>query len=551
MNYSLHILSKDLRRFWPMIALAFAVHLFGYCVALSNLDEASYFSGFGPTLAKAFQQAPLIRWIMVFLLSAWVVLEDRAVGDRIAWRTRPIFVRDILTAKFCFLVVGIAAPAGLAGIVVSLWLKAPLATVLATGVSNFFFTLCGTAICAAIAVVSATMNQALLWLAGAFGAVMLTTYVIFQLGHVRLPPSPVSVSHVTSFMIVIAMANIGAMAALSHQYLTHRVWRTVLLVAVFVPLICLTDHYWPVDFWPEKVFQTSLAPTAPEQLKLAPADSAADFRTSQQAFEREATIQIPLHLEGRPWDRAFVVNSVTSQLVTDNGQTFSTFSPGGGNIFETPFTALSLLGATHRDGAPLRYVPAVMLPAETFERLQGHSGRLTAEVKLSEKHYGVIAHLPVKAGAEKIEDGHLIRIRSVQLEDSRCGVGFQFDHVNPALGTQQFFWPNRCVLVNAKRKEYSIAHGGRISSTGGADMFFVTAYNFFDVTQNLETSAEVGKVDAEWLKDAEFFFLAANDVRSAPITLPFTVQKLIIPTTQIIHHIIIINPDGTRTEYEK
>src|SRR2546430_5848802 len=203
MNLPIHILRKDLRKFGFLIGLSVLVTIFGYCIVLSNLDATRVFSGIASNLTKLFQQAPLARWVTVFLLSVWVILEDRGVGDRVAWMTRPIHVRHILVAKFSFLVLAVALPAGLVGLGVALWLKAPLTAALAVGLSDSLFTLAGAVIFATAAVVCATMNRVLFLIAASFGIVMTISYCLFQLGHLELPAAPPNITAGTNFLVAV------------------------------------------------------------------------------------------------------------------------------------------------------------------------------------------------------------------------------------------------------------------------------------------------------------------------------------------------------------
>jgi len=312
-------------------------------------------------------------------------------------------------------------------------------------------------------------------------------------------------------------------------------------------------HWWPLNFWPDSRVLASASLTAADKLKLVPAPAAADFRTTERAFgESEAFVSIPLRLEGGPADFSFGVHSVTSTLTMDQGATISTVHRYGNPSLECELAAASALGFATPARAPLQYVTVVDCALDRFRQLQGQSGKLTATFSLDEMHYETIARLPVRAGAELKADGELSRIFSTQFINGTYDVGFQFARVDPVLGTRLTAWPNHYVLVNSKRGEYSESRGGNSSGSGGPEMMtFVTSHNRFIETRRVQTSEVAGKVDASWLADAEFYFLIGKEVQGSPVSLSFTMDKLTIPTAQVTRHFIVINPDGTRDEFDR
>jgi len=551
MKTILHILLKDLRKFWPVILATVVVRIFGYGLALANLDAMRGLSGLGPVLPKVLQQAPLAQWAMVFLLSVWVVLEDRAVGDRIGWLTRPIFARDLLAAKFCFLVLAVAVPAGLVGAGVAVWLNAPLPTVLAMGTSSLLFTLFAAAIFATIAVVCGSLNQALLLTAGLFCGVALGSYALFELAQVKLPLAPTGISGRSTFIVAVGMTSISAIATLGHQYGTLRSLRTVVLAVLLSLVTFAAVRWWPLSFWPDSRVLAVASPTPADKLKLISGSGPADFRTREPDFgEQRASVLVPLRLDGILPDRSFEVRAVDSTLAMDTGVTISTVNRYGA-VIEDELAAAAALGFATPAHAPSQYITVVDCALDQFRQLQGQSGKLTARFSLNEMHYEAVARLPVRAGAEIKSDGQLSRIFSTQFINGSCDIGFQFAHIVPVLGTRRPAWPNHTVLVNAKRGEYSDSHGGNMSGTGGPEMAFITSHNRFAETRSQQNSKIVGKVDAAWLADAELYFLVGDEVEGGPVSLSFTMDKLTVPTTQVTRHVIVINPDGTRDEYDR
>lgn len=554
MKSALHILLKDLGKFWPVILLSIGVRILCYCLALSDLDAARVLSDLGPGVAKLFQMVPVLQLAIVFLLSVWVVLEDRAVGDRVAWLTRPICAREMLFAKSCFLVLAVALPAGLVSTGVAVWLHAPLNTAIIAGLSNFLFTLFAVAMIVPIAVVCATMTQTLLVTAGIFGGMMVANYIIFTLALFSLPAAPSNVSVMTNYVVAVGMMSVWAIVIMSYQYTTRRVPNTVLLAIALGFVYFGVVHWWPLNFWPEAQVIASVPPSPIAGIKLEPAAGPADFRTTERAFgESEATVLVPLHLDGLLPGRALSVTPVASALAINDGASLSNFPAKGTSYFSTfedRFASAAALGFSTPAGALQSYVTVAGCPINQFRELQGRSGKLTATFEAVELHYEPIARLPVHVGAEAIADGHLSRIFSTQFINGACDIGFRFAWVNPILGHAQSVRPNNhYLLVNKNRGEFSEAHGAHTSGTGGPEMAFITSHSRFSETRSVHGSMVTGKVDAAWLEDAELYFFVGKEVNRTQLS--FALDQVTIPTKQVTRRYIVMNPDGTRDEYER
>lgn len=256
-----------------------------------------------------------------------------------------------------------------------------------------------------------------------------------------------------------------------------------------------------------------------------------------------------MQIEGAPPDRSFAVQVVSSTLLLDKGATISIQHLYDNRPLEGEFAAAAALGFAVPSRAGLRNIAVVKCPLDQFRELQGQSGKLTSQFVLIESHYETVAHLPVRFGAEEAADGHLARIFSIQFFDGACDIGFRFAIVNPTLGRRQPIWPNHYVLVNSKRGEYSDSHGGNSMGTGGPEISLVTSHSRFVETRRMQGSEIGGKVDAAWLEDAELYFLVGREVDRAQLS--FAMDRLTIPTQQLTRHFIVINPDGTRNEYDR
>lgn len=552
MKSTLHILAKDLRRFWPLILAAVAVNVLGYCVAFSNLEGTRALSGLGMIAVRAMQQAPLARWAIVFLLSVWVVLEDRGVGDRVAWMTRPFSAWELAAAKFLFLVLGVALPAGLVGTGLALWLKASFTAALATGLSHGLLALFVASVFASIAVVCASTGRAVLLTAMIFGGLALLAFVLFEVLHVTLPETPRGVSDGSSFLVFTGIGTISAMGILILQYATRRTRRTLLLAPALVVGIWVLGHWWPVSIWPPLIVSASVSPTPAGQLKFTVGTSDASFGTVERVFDLpRAKILAPLRLEGSSPDRTFGVGKVTSSLAMESGARISTAQWLDNPDIEDHLAAAAALGFSTPGVSAMRQISVAECPLEQFKLLQGQTGRLEAKIELVERRYEITARLPVQVGREVRINGRRSRLLSAQMVNGTVDVGIQFAEINPILGTRSRVWPNRYVLVNDKRSEFSLGDNVNVAIIGGPNMSFVTTHAHFAEARSQKTSQVTGRIDAAWLAQAELFFLVGRDVDAPPLLLPLTIEKFTIPVKQATRHIIVINPDGTRREFDQ
>jgi hypothetical protein len=554
MKTALHILRKDLRRFAPGIGIYVLVILFGYAVALSNLDAARTVPGIGRDIVKLFQQAPLARWIVVGLLAAWAIHEDRSVGDRTAWMTRPIRPGDLVMAKAGFLATALALPAAILGAAVALWLRAPPGEVAAVAATDFIFTLFAAGVFAGVAVLTRNVAQTVMLGTGIFGTIAVTAFLLFEVARIQLPDQPSGLRAPSSFLVIAAGFLGSALAVLAHQYATRRTLRTAAIGAALALPAYFIGRYWPWNFWPDTRETAAVAPTPPGGLRLAMGSPLLDFRTRENAFgQGEGSLMMQLHLDNVPAGRMFVIGDMASSLSLDDGRTVVPSDPlKGGPQFGVDAAATAALGlAPAKDRRHDAYNAVFQCPGGLFRSLQGRSGRLEGVASAYERIFEVVVTLPVKPGAESIADGHLARITSTRLTAGLWTVGFQFAQVSPVLGVQPLNYPDVSLLINARRGEYSASEGGSTYGTAGPEMLFRGQYLYFATTQSAKTGMPTGKVDADWLAGASYFYLRPKAVGAAGVHLKLVANAITVPTHSIRRHFIVINPDGSRDEFDR
>src|SRR5262249_53148435 len=117
MTQVLHIFRKDVRHFWKEILLSWCILVvYGWQAKLSWNPEkmfspAFYFAQLGA------QFIPLILVLSWWLLLIRVIQDERLVGDRQFWVTRPYRWLELLVAKALFLIIFIHLPLFIAQLV--------------------------------------------------------------------------------------------------------------------------------------------------------------------------------------------------------------------------------------------------------------------------------------------------------------------------------------------------------------------------------------------------------------------------------------------------
>jgi len=298
MNLTWHIFRKDLRRLKLPMALwlttivvrllvqAVVCGLFGH----PRLEWIGYV-GDGPwTLVR-----DALDLVVVYLLAGWLVFED-SLRDRDAfWLTRPISGGRLLGAKL--LAMGLLLVAAPVVLHVPWWLACgfhagDLATAAGVKASILLFVMLTSACCAAL---TDGFPRYLLW---SFGGVacfaILETAVGWVIGIGGVTGSSAGI-YVTRMEMSLIGLGLIALAVLCHQYLTRRVWRSIVLLVVAVTVVCAAISRqtadWTKRFHDAPAFERPGDEAIQLQLKREPAYS-----------PRTRTFVVPVALANLPSD---------------------------------------------------------------------------------------------------------------------------------------------------------------------------------------------------------------------------------------------------------
>lgn len=184
MNPFLAILRKDLRRFWPLLALVWAA-----CAL--NLSQLLF--SFPSLLSPAGRPKPYeisfiapLQWALLGIVILVVVQADRILDHRASWQTRPVKASTLVGAKLAVLGIGLLLPCALLDAFAVAHLKASFSTVLATFGLSAFYLFSGILSLSVISFISQKPLHALLWF---LGWVVLTHQLIFWFTKLAGPPS--------------------------------------------------------------------------------------------------------------------------------------------------------------------------------------------------------------------------------------------------------------------------------------------------------------------------------------------------------------------------
>ncbi|MES1167358.1 MAG: hypothetical protein ABUL68_05085, partial [Pseudomonadota bacterium] len=244
MNLTWHIVKKDLRALkWPFALWALLiVAKLGVGVLLLNADgteEPEWFirmDGLSKILA-AFEGVS-------FVLAAAVIQQDLMVGTKAFWMTRPISGGRLLRAKLLILLLVF----GLLPLLITLpwWLGC-----------GYGLREIGWAALETTAIHAACVLLGILWavVTDGFGRFLMWTLVtLFAIPTLsgtlayyltRGKPGPSGELVTTRFALGIAIAVVGILIVVAHQYLARRTGRSIALIATTASLIIVVAVLWP------------------------------------------------------------------------------------------------------------------------------------------------------------------------------------------------------------------------------------------------------------------------------------------------------------------
>jgi hypothetical protein len=294
MKQILHILEKDVRRFWREILIPLALlAVFTWTGPKEWRDaslRASYIGGFFvPGTVETF--LPTLISISWWLLIVRVVHEERLVGDRQFWITRPYEWKKLIAAKAlfvaCFVYLPLAAaqwlllaeaglhPATHIGSLLYDWLLITVILILPI---------------AAIAAVTRNFARMTLTLLGVLVTVLIVTSIFSALLQKGIVYSPVGQTDILD--VPLLMLFCSAVILLAYARRSIGLGRILLLV---LPVVLFLSQ----EFFASDAMVNHAYPKSDAGVQFTLRDNPTLLETAHPALNRkELLIQIPLHVAG-------------------------------------------------------------------------------------------------------------------------------------------------------------------------------------------------------------------------------------------------------------
>jgi len=313
MNLTWHIVNKDLRAMkWPLAFwLLVIVTKLGIGVAMLAVDGTE-----GP---EWFRRLDMFAKLMAglegvcFVFMAALIHEDMLVGTTAFWMTRPISGGRLLRAK-------------LLGIGLVFWVMPVL-------VSLPWWRGCGYGLREiAWAAAETVAIQTIFVLVGLLWAVVTDGYARFLMWTLIMVVAIPSIGGLiglhfsktnavilpgvatSRICVAIALAVAGIAAVVVHQFLTRRLWRSIVLIGTTVGLIIMTTLWWPWDLGiaaKGQAYQESLIeanwPDAKSPAGLTLTLGSAELARAPGArADRPAQLRVNYQVEGLPGSQALL-----------------------------------------------------------------------------------------------------------------------------------------------------------------------------------------------------------------------------------------------------
>ena len=336
MRQALWILRKDIRHLWPRIAL-----FVGILTVYANGDAAApYHPRFeGPGIVWSF-----LLWLAAAFLAISVVHEDRLVGDRQFWITRPYSWKSLLLAKGLFVLLLVSLPV----------LLAQIAALVSNSISPLDYvpellwrqvTLAAWTIlpCAALAAVTRNLPQTVI---AAFIALFAAVFFTFSLGVGGAPEGAVSPADAASHA-VLAMLLAGGACWLQFARRGPILARSLLVCGIVVAVTVFPILPWRVAFawleWRSPAIDAQVVRLAPDLPRKAGPGG---------AYVEKVPISFPIQVTGIPDGMAVYSERVKIALEAAGGKTWSSNWRHSDFVTDHRLTMLSLHQLLPGAGAP-------------------------------------------------------------------------------------------------------------------------------------------------------------------------------------------------------
>jgi hypothetical protein len=436
MNLTWHIVKKDLRALqWPLTlwTLLIATKL-GIGVALLTADGtegAAWFvrmDGIGNLLAGL--------ECMSFVLVAALIQEDMLVGTSAFWVTRPISGARLLKAKF----IGIGLIFGVLPVLVTLpwWLGCGY------GLREIAWAALETVVIQAIvvllgllwAVVTDGLGRFLMWTLVMLVAVptAFTVTVAYHVSHMHPGPSVEVVG--ARVGVEIAIAVLGILVVVGHQFLTRNLWRSITMIGTAAGLILAVWLWWPWSLGLQSRWQSFLARRAEATWSAAAEPPGLTFAVEKAELVRNpgARPDVPVQLrvsyrvQGLTDSQWLMPNYANNYSLrwpdgfTDQG--WSWFQAGKSSNDMVWWKLLGMSPTTTLKNMPEDSQAIQSIPASVASRLQAEPAAFKLKARFGLMEFDSAVQIPLQPSARTMYGTTGERIAHVEKEGEELLVTF-------------------------------------------------------------------------------------------------------------------------------
>ncbi|HWA85333.1 MAG TPA: hypothetical protein VG710_03860 [Opitutus sp.] len=299
MNLILHIVKKDLRRFWIPIAL------FALVLAAKLLLGALLRWQSGPLDVDVFDRLTLYanfgsiaECLVIFVLVAALVHEDSTIGTRAFWMTKPVSGLSLLAAKLVtVLLVFVVLPAL---VCLPWWLVSGF------GLRDIGLTIWQIAVISGAVVVLALPFAVLTGTFARYLAALLVTVVATSVvnimhlaGNLSGPATPGGVL-ITRFGIASAVVIVAVAALVVHQYRTRRFWPALALFVTAFAVTLSIFLWWRWDWSSTLAHRSERNPALTRDIALVPRRTSVEDQPSSLSREPAYAIWTTFSATGVP-----------------------------------------------------------------------------------------------------------------------------------------------------------------------------------------------------------------------------------------------------------
>ena len=295
MNQAIHIFRKDVRHLWREISVALLLLIFYTATAPAKWMGESHGAIAGDFAQVGIALLPTLLFFTWSFLFIRAIQDERLVGDRQFWITRPYTWPSLLTAKVLFILAFLNLPLFLVGCILMLQSGfSPLHFLPGILFQQLALMIIFTLPVAAMASVTTKLTNMLLWLLGLVLGVLVLATVFGRYTSGGTPSSLQWVQALECFCIAFCAGIVVVFAQYSRRktFLSRGVvvLAVVLLVlsGIFAPTNSLVSHFYPAQ-----------PPVSPFQLSFNPAAISELLRNGEPTVvHKNVIVSIPVKLSG-------------------------------------------------------------------------------------------------------------------------------------------------------------------------------------------------------------------------------------------------------------